>query len=191
MDISALQQWLAEPRTALVAAVTQGVHEHVDTLRKRKVDFYGYALHAFEPYQIQINGALANTEANIKVPPTDPQYSYYRYCVDEWPHWDHDGFVAANALLAQERERLAAMHPKEPGDYDSDEFEVAHGNVLLDAMVCGLEAAKAGGVFGEADPYMVVWFSDSWHPMMAESVRRLNPAAVATEVIRELGLDGP
>jgi hypothetical protein len=42
-------------------------------------------------------------------------------------------------------------------------------------------------VFGAAEPFLVVWIADSGHQIMAESVQRLNPAAVAKEFMREFG----
>jgi hypothetical protein len=108
--------------------------------------------------------------------------------VDEWAHWDHDGFAAANALLVEANERFKSMHSKSDDDYMMDEFEVAHANVLLDCVVQGLEVAKAGGAFCKSEPFLVVWISDSGHEIMAASARRLNTTAVAAEFMREFGL---
>jgi hypothetical protein len=167
--------------------VAEGVRAHVDALRSRGIEFYGYALLPGEPYDIHSLVAVTNTEADIKVPRTDEQYRYYRYCVDEWAHWAHDGFAAANALLVEANERFRSMHTKARGEYVMDELEVAHADALFDAVVRGLEAAKAGGAFGGSKPFLVVWISDSDHEIMAESVRRLNSKAVAREFMREFG----
>jgi hypothetical protein len=187
MDVAALQRWLAEPRLALVAAVAENVRAHVVTLRSRGIEFYGYALLPGEPYDIHSLVAVSNTKADIKVPPTDDQYGYYRYCVDEWAHWDHDGFATANALLVEANERFKSMHSKDAGNYSMDEFEVAHANALLDAVVRGLQVAKENGAFGSVEPFLVVWLSDSGHAIMADSVRRLNTEAVASGFMREFG----
>ena len=187
MGIEALRKWLAEPRLALVTAVAEGVRAHVAALKSRGIEFYGYALLPGELYDIHSLVAVTNSETDIKVPYSDSQYRYYRFSVDEWARWDHDGFVAANALLAEANERFASMHSKDDTDYRMDEFEIAHSNVLLDAVLCGLEAAKNGNAFGGAEPLLAVWISDSSHPIMGESVRRLNSAAVATEFMAEFG----
>jgi hypothetical protein len=187
MDIPALQKWLAEPRPALITAVAEGVRVHVDALRSRGIEFYGYALLPGEPYDIHSLVAVANTEADIKCPRADGQYCYYRYSVDEWVHWDHHGFAAANALLAEANERFRSMHSKADDDHKMDEFEVAHAKALLDSIVKGPEAAKAGRAFGRSEPFLVVWISDSGHEIMGESARRLNSTAVATEFMREFG----
>jgi len=187
MNVPALQEWLVEPRTALITAVANGVRAHVDTLRSRGIEFYGYALLPGEPYDIHSLVAVTNAAEDIKVPPTDGQYCYYRYCVEEWAHWDHDGFAAANALLVEANEAFRSMHSRANNDGMMDEFEVAHANALLDSLVQGLEAAKADGVFGGSDPFLVVWISDSNHEIMVESARRLNSREMATEFVREFG----
>lgn len=187
VDIVALRKWLAEPRAPLIAAVAEGVREHLAALRSRGIDFYGYALLPGDHYDIHRLVAVTNTEASIKVPRSDDQYRYYRYGVDEWAHWYHDGFSVANALLAKANERFKSMHSKADDDYMMDEFEIAHADALLDSVVRGLQAAREGGVFGYIDPFLVVWISDSEHEIMAESVLRLNSAAVAGEFMREFG----
>ena len=132
---------------------------------------------------------MTNTEADLEVSPTHEQYGYYRYCVDEWKHWDHDRFAAANALLAEANARFQSLHTKaDNNDYTMDRFEIAHGDALLEAVADGLQNARAGGVFGRAQqPFLVVWIPDSGHEIMVESARRLNPAAVASELVREFG----
>lgn len=187
MNIPALRKWLDEPRSALVAAVADGIRAHVETLRSRGIEFYGYALLPGEPYDIHSLVAATNTEADIKVSRSDGQYRYYRYSVDEWSHYDHDGFAAANALLLEANEQFKSMHSKADDDYMMDEYEVAHADVLLDSIVQGIEAAKTGGVFGSSEPFLVVWISDSGANIMVESAQRLNPTAVATEFMREFG----
>jgi hypothetical protein len=178
MDTAALRSWLAKPRLDLVAAVADGIRDHVATLRSRGIDFYGYAILPGEPDDIHDLVAVANNEAGIEVPAADKQYRYYRYGVDEWSHWDSDGFASANALLVEANAQFEAMHSKADGDYMMDEFELAHADALLDAIVRGLEIAKDEGVFGSDNRFLVVWISDSDHKIMTESARRLNSAVV-------------
>ena len=187
MDVPALRKWLAEPRTALVAAVADGVRSHVTGLRSGGVDFYGYALLPGEPYDVRSLVAATNGEADIKVPPDDDQYHYFRYSVDEWQHYHHDGFAAANKLLAEANERFRSMHSKADDDCTMDEFEVAHADALLDAVMRGLGSAKDAGAFGGIDPFLAVWISDSGHPIMVESVHRLNSEVVSEQFVAEFG----
>ncbi|RBP46602.1 uncharacterized protein DUF4303 [Roseimicrobium gellanilyticum] len=187
MDTHTLQRWLSEPRTELIQAVAEGIRIQVETLRARNIDFYGYALLPGEPYQIDSIVAVANTEADIKAPRTDRLHRYYRFGVDEWAHWDYDGFVAANALLVEANEHFKSMHRRAEDNCVMDDYEVAHSDALLDALVQGLESARAGGVFGGSEPFLLVWISDSGHEIMMKSARRLNSATVAQEFIAEFG----
>ena len=181
MDVASLRTWLAEPHPDLISAIADGVRDHAANLRSRGIGFYGYAILPGEPYDIHSLVAVTNREADVKVPRTDDQYRYYRYCVDEWAHWDQDVFAAANALLVEANEQFKSMHSKADDDFVMDEFEVAHADSLLDAVVRGLEAAKNGGAFGDFDPFLVVWISDSDHKIVPDSVQRLNSATVANE----------
>jgi hypothetical protein len=183
--VKALRRYLAEPKLALASAVADGVRAHVAALRSRGIKFYGYALHPGEPYDIHSVGAVTNSEQNIAVQKTDVMYRYFRYCVDEWANWDLGEFAAVNALLVECNERFRSMHSKCAGDCWMDEFELAHSNALLNAVLRGLEAARDGGSFGDIEPFLAVWISDSDHEIMFESVRRLNSAAIVREFMRE------
>src|SRR5262249_14670888 len=143
--VPGLREWLNEPSPALIEAVAEGVAAHVDTLRSRGIEFYGYALLPRAPYDIHRLVAVTHTRPDIKVPATDERYRYYRCSVDEWAHWDHGGFEAANALLAEANARFRSLHSKAGGEDTLDKFEIAHGNALLGAVVDGLQSAKAGG----------------------------------------------
>ena len=205
MEDDALQHWLSQPRTALVAAIAEGIAEHVVELRAQGVDFYGYALLPGEPYDINSLVAAANTEADIQVPQTDNQYVYYRYSVDEWEHWHNQGFSAASQQLQDLNQQFQSLHAKakaagkvpaptvEPSPFLPaflqgqvlDDFQIAHSRALLDAVVAGLQQAQASGVFGVGEKFLVVWISDSDHEVMADSARQLNPPAVAREFVDE------
>lgn len=187
MKIPALQEWLATPRPALVQAVADGLRAHVAALRSRGIEFYGYALLPGETYDIRSLVAATNTTSAIKVAPDHPHYRYHRYSVDEWSHYDHDGFAAANALLVAANHQFASLHTKPAGDCMMDDYELAHSQALLDAILQGMVAAKAAGAFGRSEPFLVIWISGSSEPITAESVRRLNPPAVAEEFVREFG----
>lgn len=180
MDNLGLQNWLMEPRTKLVEKIAKGVHNHVAFLISRGIDFYGYALHPGEPYDIGNIVGVSNREADIPVPPTDEQYQYYRLCVDEWQTWDHDQFRAASKELGKLNKQFASMHTKDPSDYMMDKFELAHSKSLLEAILKGLEIAKQEGTFGDRKPFLVIWIQDSGNTMF-KSVRRLNSKAVYQE----------
>jgi Domain of unknown function (DUF4303) len=187
MKDPAFIEWLLKPRTEIAAAVAECVRTHVATLRSLGIRFYGYALLPGETYDIHSLIAVANTEAGIKVPYTNGKYRYYRYCVDEWEHWEREGFEKANDLLAEANTKFNLMHSKEDGDCRMDEYEVVHSEALLEAVVQGLEIAKFEGVFGVPEPFLAVWISDSGHEILPNSVRRLNSEAISKEFLIEFG----
>ena len=183
---TALTKWLSEPRAALTKAVTECVRDHFATLRKQGVKPYCYALLPGEPYDIQSVVAAYNCESDIKVPLGDKLYRYYRYSVDEWVHYVHDGFDRANQCIVNANAEFAAMHVDD-GDGVMDDFEIVHSRALLEAILKGFEAAKVGGVFEEPKIFLAIWVSDSDHEIMAKSVRRLNSDAVVKEYMAEFG----
>src|SRR5437867_2229019 len=64
-----------------------------------------------EPYDLHSVVAAYNCESDIKVPVGDKLYRYYRYSVDEWVHYVHDGFDRANQCMVDANAEFAAMHP--------------------------------------------------------------------------------
>jgi hypothetical protein len=95
-------------------------------------------------------------------------------------------FDGANKSIVEANAEFASQHVGD-GDGVMDDFEIANSRALLEAMLKGFEAAKRGGVFGEPGIYLAMWISDSGHEIMAESVRRLNSAAVVKEYMAEFG----
>lgn len=187
MDEAALRRWLANPVPALASAVADDVGAHVDTLKSGGVEFYGYALLPGEPYDVRTISAVTNRDTDIKVVATDKRYRYYRFGVMEWKHFHRGGFVAANALLTEANKQFAALHTEADDDYRMDEFEIKYSQTLLQAIMLGLELAKKNGAFGDREPFLAVWIMDSRHPIIAESVRRLNSKVVVQEFMAEFG----
>lgn len=163
----------------MVAAVAAGVRSHVAVLKELGVEFYGYALLPGEPYKIDRLAVVTNTDSDVKVARSHAQYSYYRYCVEEWKRWERDQFALANKALAAANQIFASIHTREVNSYIMDDYEMAHSDALLDAIVCGLDEGRAAGAFGDGEPFLVVWISDSGHSIIRESVRRLNAPGVA------------
>jgi Domain of unknown function (DUF4303) len=187
VDVAALKAWVSEPRLALAAAVAEGIRVHVDRLRSLGTEFYGYAIHPGEPHDIRRLVAVTNCEADIKVPAHHAQYAYYRYCVDEWTNWEHGDFQEANAVLGRLNEQHAARLANCEQDSSTDRLKRAYTGGLLEAVLGGFRTALANDVFGDADPFLAIWFSDSNHLIMSESVRLLNSAEVAGEFMAEFG----
>lgn len=187
MDKAVLKKWLSKPRTELIAAVVEGIRQHVDALNSSGASFYGYAIHPGDPFDIERLVAVTNDEENIEVPSTDDQYSYFRYSVDEWGYWQHDGFVLANEMLVKENAEFAALHGPGAGTGEMDQFEIEYSDALLEAILAGLETAKNEGVFGISEPFLTIWISDDEHPIVAKSVKRLNSKKVAKTFMAEFG----
>ncbi len=187
MDLSALKKWAAESRLTLATAVAEGIRIHVDRLHSLGIDFYGYAIDPGEPYDIRRLVAVTNREADIKVPVHHPQHAYYRYCVDEWANWEHGEFQEANAMLGRLNEQLATRLANIEQGSGTDRLKAAYAAGLLDAVLGGFRTAVANYAFGDADPFLAIWISDSDHPIMAESVGWLNSEDVAEEFMAEFG----
>jgi hypothetical protein len=176
----------ASPRHSW-ARGAQGIRSRVAALKSRGEGFVGHALLPGEPYDIRGLVAVIDGEADIKVPPADGLYRYYRYSVDERARWEHGCFAPVNALLAEANERFSSLHTRDDGDFAMDEFEMTLSESLLGAVLQRLKVAKEGAPFGRQEPILAVWVSDSDHPIIAESVRRLNPQEVAREFLAEFG----
>ncbi|HSI36421.1 MAG: DUF4303 domain-containing protein [Phycisphaerae bacterium] len=187
MDLAALQIWMVQVAPRISTAVARDVRVHADRLRSAGIDFYGYAILPGEPARITRLFAAANADANLKVGPREKMYRYYRYSVDEWAHRAADAFPTANPLLDEVDRKFRQVHPKSDGDYQIDKVERALADGLLDAIVVGLEQAKAAGAFAPTEPFLVVWLADSGHRVMTESARRLNAKPVAKEFLKEFG----
>ena len=178
MTLGSFHRWISQPRTQLSRTIAGCVRNHVQALRKKHPDLYGYALLPGEPYDIHSIVAAANTATDIPVKPKHDQYSYYRYSVDEWAHYFHDGFDPANRLLVKLKHIFSAHHKADPDDYSMDEFELTFAATLFDAVVEALRSCRADRVFGERPPFLAVWIPDSDLPVIWKSVRVLNSRRV-------------
>jgi hypothetical protein len=181
VDTTELTKWLAQPKAELVQEVARCVREHVAVLRASGINFYGYAILSGELDDINIVAAAHNCEPDIKVPRGHEMYRYYRYSVDEWLCWDHDAFESVNRTIKDANARFASLHEKSRRPFRLDEFEVRFAESLLEAILQGMETAKAQGAFGDANPFLAIWISDSGLKIIRDSVRRLNPEAVSQE----------
>ncbi len=185
IDNAILSKWLSQERTELILAIAQSISNHVSLLNSQGIDFYGYALLPGEPYDINSIVVAFNRESDIQVSSEHEEYRYYKYSVDEWSHWVYDGFDTVNKLLEEANAEFSSMHTKDENNYLMDEYEILHSDVLLEAVVRGLEIASHNGAFGTKNPFLVVWISDSDHKIINESVHRLNSQAVTRDFMAE------
>lgn len=193
MNDRELERWVRAPRNDLTSTVAREVAAQWHGLRSRCLDPYGYVLlppdysRAAEPHHIS---AVWNFSVDIAVAADDASYTYYRYCPNEWKHgWDErHAFDGSARLIRTENERFVALHTRDDDSYLFDELELAYHDAVLTSILHGLAFAKASGVFGAVEPFLALWLFDSEDPVMGRSIRDLNPAPVAAQVIRELTL---
>lgn len=172
---------LQENFARLQAAVVTDVTRHLESLRDAGVDFYGYAVlppdyfTAAEPATLVV---AYNGESDIDEEKREEVY--YRYSVDEWENYIHDGFETANAQLKTLLPHFeASMKIDDDGDTKMA-FVAAVNQTILDALISLRKDGTLDGV-----PYVVIWLSDSGDEIMDQSAKALNSAEVYAEYASE------
>jgi Domain of unknown function (DUF4303) len=166
---------LAPLRMAIVA----DINRHVASLRQSGVDFYGYAVlppdyyMAFDPTTLAV---AFNCESDVDT--ANRGSLYYRYSVDEWKNYVHDGFDAVN----RELKALLTSTPSADDDSIDDTFVNSVYQAVLDAML----TLRNINTFDDV-PYLVVWLSDSGDSILNRSARLLNAPNVYSEFTAEFG----
>jgi hypothetical protein len=189
-DDKELKTWLRRDQTDLVKAVAREIGEHVASLKAERIRFYGYALNPGVLSDISSIVSIYNCPSDIKVEPDDEEYDQFKYAVDEWEHWYHDGFPETNELLRAANEQFSVLHKKDTDDFMMDEFQLEHSNSLLLSILSGFESCQKSGSFDNGErPFLAIWFSDT--PMLVDdpddivckSIKRLNTKSVADKVL--------
>ena len=193
MDEKQLAAWAPRARPELSEAVAADIRDHFTAIPSRG-DVYGYAILPGDPttstHGIGPLVAAYNRTGDIGVGPDEREFAYYKYCVDEWQHRDQGRFPRSDSVLASLNARFAAAHRTDADDFEIDATETAFARSLLNAILDGVATAKAAGLFGQGLEYLAIWVSDSNHPILEESVCRLNPSAVVEEFLGEFGSAG-
>lgn len=160
-------------------AIMADIKRHIASLHQTGVDFYGYAVlppeyyTAFDPTTITV---AFNCESDID--DSKRGQSYYRYSVDEWQNYVHDGFDASN----QELKALLTATKSSDDDSIDDTFVSSVYQAVLDAM----QVLRNDNTF-EGVPYLVVWLSDSGDSILNRSAKLLNSTEVYAEFASEFG----
>lgn len=163
----------------LRAAIIDDIERHVASLRQTGVEFYGYAAlppdyyTAFDPTTIAV---AFNCESDLE--DSKRGEPYYRYSVDEWQNYMHDGFDAVNSEL---KALLTATQSSNDDPID-DTFVNSVYQTVLDAM----QTLRNDHTFDDV-PYLVVWLSDSDDSILNRSAKLLNSSDVYAAFASEFG----
>jgi hypothetical protein len=180
-----LQAWLDSDATELVAAIVADIQRHVRELRSSGDSFYGYAALPGD-YRTQPNpAALAvafNRESDLAAEHSEEPY--YRYSVDEWRNYVHDGFDDTNSALESQLEEFKKLHTRAEDSYRMDDYELAFVAKINRAILSALMALKQNGTFAD-ETYLIIWFSDSDAEIMNESAKALNNAQIYEQYASE------
>lgn len=165
----------------LRSAVTGDIKRHVASLRDANVDFYGYAALPPDYYTAAEPATLVaayNGDSDIAEQHQDE--AYYRYSVDEWENYVHEGFEATNAELRALLPHFEASRKVAEDGQAVTAFVDAVNQTILDA----LKSLRKDGNF-DGVPYLVIWLSDSFDNIMNRSAKELNAADVYAEYASE------
>lgn len=163
--------------THLQAAIVADIARHVTSLRKSGVELDGYAVlppnyySDFDPTTLSVAfNCESDTDATQRGEP------YYRYSVDEWNNYVHEGFDNVNRVL---QSLLEGARPS-GDDLIGHVFVDAVYQAILDAMLTLRKDHTFDGV-----PYLVVWVSDSGNCILNQSAKALNSPEIYAEFASE------
>ena len=160
-------------------AIIADIKRHVASLRQSGVEFYGYAVlppdyyTAFDPTTLAVP---FNCESDVDA--ANRGLPYYRYSVDEWKNYVHDGFDAVNRQLKP----LLTSTRSASDDSIDDAFVNSVYQAVLDAMLTLRNENTFDGV-----PYLVVWLSDSGDSILNRSAKLLNAPNIYSDFAAEFG----
>lgn len=169
-----LDDFLRDGLSRLRDSAASEIKRHVATLRKSGIDFYGYA--AFPPsYYTAYDPTSVVVAYNCvsDIAPDNKNASYYRYSVDEWQNYVHEGFDATNAELKALLSEFKRLTESKDSDDALTTFVASINQTILDALI----SLRKDGTF-DGVSYVVIWLSDSGDEIMNRSAKELNTADV-------------
>lgn len=173
-----LQEWLNSEAPDLVEAVVADIQRHVQQLRSSGDSFYGYAALPGD-YCTMPNPAVLvvafNRESDI--PSENSDVPYYRYSVDEWQNYVHEGFDNTTTALESQLAKFKEMHTRDEDSYQLDDYEIAYVEKINRSILAALMVLKQDGTFSD-ETYVIIWFADSVAEIMNESAKALNNAQI-------------
>jgi hypothetical protein len=171
---SSLKAWLESDDPELTATIAADIKRHITALQSSGDTYYGYAALPGD-YRTQPNPATLavafNRESDIA--PENSHDAIYRYSVNEWKNYVHEGFEASNSKLKSSLEEFRSLHSSNPDSLQLDEHEIAFIAKTNRAILNALLELKRNGMLDE-DTFAIVWFSDANDPIVEESARALN-----------------
>lgn len=136
--------------------------------------YYGYAVlpgdYCTQPNPASIVVAF-NRESDVDQ--ENANDVYYRYSVDEWQNYVHDGFDATNSRLQVSFDQFKKLHKSDSDSYQLDDDEIAYVAKINNAILDALKKLKTNGTFDD-NTYLIIWYSDADYEIMNESARTLN-----------------
>jgi hypothetical protein len=182
---TSLKTWLERDDFELVAEIVSDVRRHVAALRSSGETFYGYAVLPGD-YCTQPNPATLvvafNRESDIA--PENAHDVYYRYSVDEWMNYVHDGFEASNSKLKSLLDEFRSAHSPNPDSFQLDEYETGFVAKVNRAILNAMLELKSNRTLDE-DTFAIIWFSDSDYEIVNESAKALNKHEVYEQFASE------
>jgi hypothetical protein len=178
MDLSHFRTWLASIDEQLVEAVVADVGAHVSGLDDAHRAFYGYAVLPSDDFTCggPPNISVAyNLETDIA--PENKSSIGYRYSVDEWANYAHEGFDRTNLRLNQLAEQFDDLRKTFFTTPRLQPEDSAYTRKRHQSIVRALQVLKERKAFRE-DTFLAVWLSDSDDSIMLESVKALNSPGV-------------
>ena len=184
-SIEELKAWLESDDPELVTTIVADIQRHVSTLRSTGDTFYGYAVLPGD-YCTQPNPATLvvafNRESDIAS--ENANDVYYRYSVDEWQNYVHEGFEASNSQLKSSLVQFRSVHSRDPDSFQLDEYEMAFVAKTNRAVLNAMLELKNNGTF-DNNTYLIIWFSDTDDDIMNDSAKALNEPAVYEQYASE------
>ncbi len=140
-------------------------------------DCYGYSLLPGSIHSVTSLVAAYNCESDL----TDEHRAdtYYRFSVDEWSHYVHEGFDQTNAKLVELNNQLSELGGE-------DQHTEAYIEALFAAMLLAMKTVQSDAGL-ERIEFGVIWLSDSGHGIITRSAQTLNSAEVFETFAAEFG----
>ena len=179
-----LKAWLSEDYNALKKSIKNDIAAHVRKLKLSNKDLYAYAILPGTSYEITSLSAVSNQIKNIK-----EDTPYYKYCVDEWATWEHDAFSNTNTELKNCNADFQNLHKPKGESCYLDKYETRHINNILNVILLALQELYNEGEFivNEKALFIIIWLSDDEHPIVLDSLNKLNSKDAIESFLSEFG----